>query len=294
MANCGVQGAITRLALAGQQFTFEQIDDQSVRNLVDDGEEAITGYYDPLSERVSLGLQVLTLNVRLRPTPKDITAILPLIGFDLATGTWTLPNAVSPASFTAIIDRSAKVHTYSTCYVNRATLAGQTGNKPLVIDLQIFCSTFSEGTSFGSPTALNNDGPYPFSTGVITLRDTARQFDRFALSINNNLQRQFENTLTAACIDVTKREITLATSVPYKSANTDLFTTPMITDALGDNATLVFTKGNQSTSIAFNNLKEIARPPGIPGKVAVRLPVFYRAYRDLTNKSVTITQDDTV
>lgn len=294
MANCSVQGAITRLSLAGQQFTFEQIDDQSVRNLVDDGDEAITGYYDPLKERVSLGLQVLTLNIRLRPTPKDVTVIMPLIGFELATGTWTLPNSTSPASFTSIIDRSAKVHTYSTCYVNRATLAGQTGNKPLVLDLQIFCSTFSEGTSFGSPTALNNDGPYPFTGGVLTLRSTTRVFDRFAMSINNNLQRLFENSLTANCIDVTKRDITLATSVPYNTTNADLFTTPFITDADGAAGTLAFTKGNQSTSIALNNVKEIARPAGIPGKVAVRLPLFYRVYRDLTNKATTITHDDTV
>lgn len=294
MANCSVQGAITRLALNGQQFPFEVIGDDSVRNLVDDGDEIITGYYDPLKERVSLGLQVLTLNVRLRPTPLEMTALMPLIGFVLNTGTWTLPDSASPASFTSIIDRSAKVHTYSTCYVNRATLAGQTGNKPLSLDLQIFCSTFAEGTSFGSPTALNTDGPYPFSGGVLTLRSTARQFDRFALAINNNMQRQFENSLTAVCIDTTKRETTLATSAPYNTTNADLFTTPFLTDSLGAAATLAFTKGNQSTSIAFNNLKEIARPPGIPGKVALRLPLFYRAYRDLTNKAVTVTHDDSV
>lgn len=292
MANCSVQGAITRLAMNGQQFPFEVIDDQSVRHLVDDGDEAITGYYDPLMERVSLGLQFLTLNIRLRPTPKDLTAILPLIGFELATGTWTLPNSATPSSFTTIIDRSAKVHTYSTCYVNRATLGGQKGNKPLWIDLQIFGSTFSEGTSFGSPTALNTDGPYPFTSGAFTLRGSTRNFDRFAFTINNNLERLFENSTTASCIDVTKRDMILATSVLYKTANTDLLTTPFITNSTGDAATLAFTKGNQSTSIALNNIKEIARPPGIPGKVALRLPMYYRCYRDLTNKNAIITHDD--
>lgn len=294
MANCSVQGAITRLSLNGQQFPFEIIDDQSVRHLVDDGDEAITGYYDPLSERVSLGLQFLTLNIRLRPTPKDITVLLPLIGFDLATGTWTLPNSTSPASFTAIVDRSAKVHTYSTCYVNRATLGGQKGNKPLWMDLQIFGSTFAEGTSFGSPTTINTDGPYPFTSGVLTARSAARAYDRFAFTINNNMERLFENSLTASCIDTTKRDMILATSTLYKTSNTDMFTTPFLTDSLGAAATLVFTKGGQSTSIALNNLKEIARPPGIPGKQALRLPLYFRAYRDLTNKNAIITHDDTV
>lgn len=289
---CSSQGAISKLAIGGQQIPFEMIDDQTTRKLVDDNDEVITGYMDPLSQRVSLGQLDIVVNVRLRPTPLELTALFPQMGMTLDTGVWGLDESL--ASFTMIIDRVAKVHTYATCYVNQWTLSGQKGTKPLALDLQIVGTSLTEGNAGSfSATALTADGPYPFTAGVLTLRSSTRQFDRFSLSVNHFVERNFENSLTVSCADMTRRRVTLATSVPYVSANTDLFTTPLAS-AAGAAATLVFTKGGQSTSIAITNLKEIARPPGIPGKMAIRLPLFMRAYRTTSTKTFATTHDDSV
>ena len=112
--------------------------------------------------------------------------------------------------------------------------------------------------------------------------------------MNHYLQREFENDLTANCIDMTQRKATLATSVPYVSANVALLSTPFETATDGAAATLAFTRGNQSTSIAFTNVTPIARPPGIPAKQAIRLPMFYRVYRTVAAKAFALTHDDSV
>lgn len=290
---CSTQGAITRLSIASQQLPFKLIDDQTTRHLVDDNEDGIiTGLMDPLETRVSLGIVDIVLNVRLHPTPLELTALFPYLGMTLSAGTATLDESV--ASFSMVIDRSAKVHTYATCYVNTWTLGGQTSvTRPIYLDLQIFGTTFSEGVSFGSPTALVTDAPYPFTAGVLTLQSSTRVFDRFALTTRHNLQKQFENSLTANCIDMTHRRTTLATSVGYVAANTDLHTTPQ-SAATGAAATLAFTRGGQSDTITFTNVKSIARPASIPGQVALRLPLFYRVYRTVAAKAFSIAHDDSI
>ena len=293
MSDCNSQGAITRLSINGYQMPFRLIDDQSFRELVDDSDEVITGHKDPIKERVSLGLLYLTLRVRLQPTPLELAQLLPLMGMSNSSGNnWVLDESL--ASFPIVIDRVAKVHTYSTCYVNRWTLMGQKGRSAVSLDLEIFGTSLTEGTDFGSPTATQTDAPYPFTGLTLTLRGSARACDRVAFSVNHFLERNYENSLTGTCIDMTRRRPTLATNVPYKASNTDLLTTALLTDSDGAAATIAFVRGGQSTTISLNNIKEIARPPGIPGKVGLRLNWFGRVYRDLTNKAFSAVHDSTV
>ena len=295
MAVCSSQGAVSKLAINGQQIPFSSVKDLSVRNLVDDSDDIITGFMDPLSERVSLGTLDLNLQVRLRPTPLELTVLLPLMGGTLSVGTWTLDEDVDN-SFSVIVDRVAKVHTYATCYVAAWTLQGQKGTLPWALDLHLIGTSLTEGAAGSfSATALNTDGPYPFTAASsgLSLRSADRVFDRLMLSVNHYSQAQFENSLTANCIDMTKRRTTLALSCPYVAANTDLFTTPLAAST-GAAGSLTLTKGGQSTAISFTNLKEIARPPDIPAKVAIRLGLFYRAYRTISTKAYSIVHDDAV
>lgn len=292
MSTCSSQGAVSKLAIGGYQMPFRYIDDQSYRAIVDDTPEMITGLMDPLSERISLGQQFLTVMVRLHPTPLELTQLLPYMGLALSTGVWQLEEDVD--DFTMVIDRVAKVHTYSNCKINQWVLGGQKG-QPITLDLQIFGKTFSEGSAGSfSATALQSDAPYPFTGATYTIKSSARAIDRLAFAVNHNLEREFENALTANCIDMTRRTATVASSVPYISGNTALFTTPFVTSLDGAAATLLLARGNQSTSIAFTNLTPIARPPSIPAKVAIRLPMFHRAYRTISDKAFAITHDDSV
>ena len=103
---------------------------------------------------------------------------------------------------------------------------------------------------------------------------------------------QWNNSATATAICPTDRENTLSLSTPYTSDESALFTTPL-SSATGAAATLAFSRSGQSTSIAFANLKSIARPPGIPNKGQIRLPLHYRAYKSGSTASVIVTHDAT-
>ena len=271
---------------------FRSIRDDSRRLIVDDNPEMITGLMDPLSSRVSQGQLMLDMTIRLRPTPLELTELLPLMGFALDSGVWKLEEDID--EFTVIIDRVAKVHTYATCKVNQFVLWGQVG-QPVNLDLQIIGTSLTEGNAGTfSATAMVTDAPYPFSGGTLTLKSSTRVFDRFQLASQHFLERQFENSLTANCIDMTRRETTLATSLPYISGNTALLTTPMLTGTDGAAATLAFARGGQSTSIAFTHALPLARMPSIMNKQAIRLDKFYRLYRTVSTKAYEVTHDDTV
>lgn len=289
---CSSQGAISRISINGVQYPHYGIEDLTTRHLTDDNDDIMTGLMDPIKERVSLGILDIAVRVRLRPTPLDLTNLFNLLGMTLSAGTATLDEDLD-TSFSMVIDRVAKVHTYATCYVNRWTLHSQTGTKPVALDLEIFGTTFSEGVSFGSPTALQTDAPYPHTAGVLSLQSSSRAYDRFALTVNHNVQKQFENSLTVDCMDMTRRIATIATSTRYISTHTDLHTTPQ-SAADGAAATFTLTRGGQSTAFSFTNVKSIARPASIPGKLALRLPLFYRVYRTIAAKAFSAAHDDSV
>jgi len=292
MTTCSSQGAATRLAMNGYQIPFIKIGDETVQGLIDDGEDVITGLMDALAGRVSIGPTTVRVPIRLHPTPKELTVLFPLMGLSLSSGLW-LPQE-SLDDFTMLIDRVASVDTYANCKIDTWTLSGQMGAQPMQLDLIVVGKTWTPAYpgSF-SATALQTDGPYPFAgCETLSLRSSSRKGNAIAMTVQHHLQSQFENQLTANCIDMTHRTVTLASSFPWISGITDLQSGP-IADANGAAATLLFTKGGQSTSIALFNIKEIVRPPQIPGKVALRLPYFARAYRDASDYVFQITHDDT-
>lgn len=292
------QGAEARLGINDVEFEFISLQGGARYALVDNTIQAIRGTYSRSKERVKEGLIYIDLYVRMQPTPTELDTLIPLFGFaETPTDTFTVSDS-ELTSFTVVVDRVAKVHTYANCKINRATFSGQKGQQPVSVDLHIMGVTETEGNAgtFSTGTALDaTDQPYAFTDGVMTLRSSARQYDRFALSIDNKIQREFNNSQTATNICRTDREITLATSVPYVAANTDLYTTPGPggPDASGAAGTLVFTDGGQSTTFSFANLKELAQSTPIPGKRELRLPLNYRVYKSGSTEELIITHDAT-
>lgn len=290
---CSSQGAVSRLAINGQQVEFNAIREGTRTELVDNGDQAIRGTLDHAKERVTQGLVWVKHIITMQPTPSELDVIIPLIGFSVSSDTYTLTDDFTSLTFTMLIDRVAKIHTYASSIVDKAVFRGQKGRLPISLELTILSPTETEGSTWtGPPTALDTDHNYAFTEGVLTVQGGAESFDRFALSIDNKCAVQHNNSRTATCITPTDREIILACSTPYTSAETDLYTTPF-GSAAGAGGTLVFTRSTKSTTFTFANLKSTATVPEIPGKEEIRLPLFYKAYSSGSTKALVITHDNT-
>lgn len=286
------QGFDAQLAINGQAMEFISIRDLTVRELVDNGDLAIRGVLDHAKERVTLGRLQIGFEVTMNPSPAELDVLFPLAGFsESPTDTFTIGDSYT--TFTSIIDRVTKVHTYTSCKIGRMIFSGQRGTQPIRLTMQILGTGFSEGNSGSfSATAIDTDIAYAFHEGTLTARSASTAFDRFQLTIDPHLQVQWNNSSTPTEICPTNRTITLAVSTPYTSSESTLFTTPL-SAAAGAAGTLAWSRSGQSTSFAFANLKEIARPPSIPGKTEIRLPVLWRAYKSGSTAALIVTHDAT-
>lgn len=291
---CNSQGAYSRLAIDGQQMEFNTIREGTRTELVDNGDQAIRGTRSHAKERVTLGLVWVKHIITMQPTPSELDVLIPLMGFaESPTDTFTLTDDFDSLTFTMLIDRVEKIHTYADSIIDKAIFRGQKGGMPIGLELHILSPTESEGTTWtGPPTALDTDHNYAFTEGVLTLQASAREFDRFLLSIDNKCAVEHNNSRTATCITPTDSEIVLACSTPYTSTESDLYTTPF-GSAAGAGGSLVFTRSTKSTTFTFANLKSIATVPEIPGKQEIRLPLFYKAYSSGATKPLVITHDNT-
>lgn len=286
------QGYDAQLAINGQAMEFLRIRDLTVRELVDNGDLAIRGILDHAKERVTLGRLHIGFEVTMNPSPAELDVLLPLMGFtESPTDTFTIGDSLT--SHTCIIDRVTKVHTYTGCRIGKSVFFGQRGSQPIGLTMQILGTGFSEGAAGSfSATALDTDIVYAFHEGTLTARSSSRNFDRFSLSINPGLEVQWNNSATPTEICPTNRVIMLSVSTPYTSSESDLFTTPLSASA-GAAGTLAWSRAGQSTSFAFANLKEIARPPSIPGKRQIRLPVQFKCFRSGSTAALVATHDAT-
>lgn len=286
------QGFAAQLAINGQAMEFLSVRDLTVRELVDNGDQAIRGILDHAKERVTLGRLQIGVEVTMNPSPAELDVLLPLMGFsESPTDTFTIGDSLT--TFTTIVDKVTKVDTYTTCKIGKATFFGQRGGSPIGLRMQILGTGFSEGNAGSfSATALDADICYAFHEGTLTLQSSSRAFDRFEFTLDPHLMVQWNNSSTPTEICPTQRTITLAASTPYTSSESDLFTTPL-SSAAGAAATLAWSRSGQSTSIALANVKAIARPPSVPGKTEIRLPLLYRAYKSGSTAAVIITHDAT-
>jgi hypothetical protein len=292
MAGCA-QGFASKLAINGQQVEFiGGIRDLSLRELVDNGQVAIRGNLDHTKERVTLGRLIVGFEFTCNPSPAELDVYLPLMGFaESPTDTFTLGNTYG--TFTSIIDRVTKVHTYTSCVMGRSIFRGQRGSQPNSLTQQVLGVNLTEGASGSfSATALDTDIAYAFTEGVFTYSGTAYAFDRYQWLLDPRMEVQWNNSTTATAICPTDRVNVLSLSTPYTSDEQALFTTPLAS-AAGAAASLAWSRGNQSTSIAFANLKSLARPPVIKGKGQIRLPLHFNNYRSGSTVSTVITHDAT-
>jgi hypothetical protein len=263
--------------------------------LIDDGSQAIRGSRSHIEGRVGLGLVDVSGPIFMHPTPDELDTLLPrILGAAESTDTFALAETLP--SFLVAIDRVARVHTYATCYVNKATLSGKTGGKvQLKLDIIGTSEALGAAGSFPSLT-FSTQKPYEFHEGVLTLGGSTYVYNEFVLVIDNHLERVYNNSTEATCIEAADRTVHFATSTPWTSSETGIYTTRTgsgaapIRTGLTTN-TLVFTNGGISTAFSMGNVKLFAKSPSVPGKKEIRLPLYYKAYKTGSTNEIEVTND---
>lgn len=287
----------SQLAIGGYKICFRQIVSETKYELVDGSEGRICGSRFPQADNVVPGMKMFRHRILMEPTAEELDYLLVAMGLtESPTDTFSLGEEV--ASFAMIIDRVAKVHTYATCYCDKAILRGQRGSKPVSLELQIISTSESEGNagSFSANSISTRTGPYAFNgMSTLSIGGTPYQHDQFALMVDHKLAPRYNNAVTPDDVNATSCDIFLATTLPYTSTEAGLYTTGTGSSRATEIAGIItLAYGNVSTVFTLSYLKYEATPPSIESKFSeIRLPLFYRAYADGANLPLVVTHDGT-
>lgn len=291
------EAVLSRLQLNGTEIcSFTRIESHSVYELVDVTDETICGTLERDQSMVTPGVQRHRHHILMHPTPEELNVILPLMGFpETPTDTFTVNDTV-PA-FTMEIDRVVTIHKYENSKIDKAILRGAKGSKPWMLELQIMSLTEADvGATWGGTPAAAMSAPYNLTEGsILTLEGSAMAFDRYVLVLDREMAIRFNDNEIADALSPTNNNFALGVSTPYTTDEEDLYLeATAATRADGAGGSLVFSRGNLSTTITFANLKWMANPPSILKKSEeIRLGPFYRIYKDGSTPSVVFTHDIT-
>ncbi len=248
----------------------------------------MTGTTDHNKERTREGLKRVSGSIKIACSRLALDALLPYIcGTPEASDVFALADTIP--DFYLMIDRGAKVFTYSGCRIAKATFSGAKGDL-LFLDLEIEAETETIGNA-GTFSPLTNPTEKPFlmADGVLTLQGSSRVFEKFSLTIENKLNTElFGNNLNRYDIPLIDRIITLQTDHPWDTDNTDL-----VKQALdGAAGSLVFTNAEVPTDVLTFNMAAIQYAnisPSIEGKDVINLPLTGMVRSSGATKSLTIT-----
>lgn len=186
---------------------------------------AIRGTRSHAKETLREGIETVSGQVVLNPSPADLDLWLPrILGTVESMDSFVLAETLLP--FGIMIDRVAKVFSYTDCYVNKATFKSESGGL-LTLTLDILGISESVGNAgiFPSLTlgVAASNAPYTHEdcSGAVTLVGSARNTSSVEIIIDNHLQAKFNNSKTATDITPQDRTIQLNTTHPYTSSETD-------------------------------------------------------------------------
>jgi len=239
-------------------------------------------------ERTRDGLSRIGGGLSFHASPSMLDLVLPRImgaaeSSDLFAVAETLPE------FDVLIDRVAKRFVYAGCRVGRATFRATAGGA-LEMDLEVTGKSETvSATAFPSITAPT-DPPYVWSDAVCTIEGTARTVTQWELSIDNQLNARFSNSVTATDIHTQGRVVTVTLTVPYTADEVDLYG---INTGGASGATFVLTNGARSLTFTIGALAIMDNSPTVGGNGEILLQLTGTAKSTGSTKELAITNDST-
>jgi hypothetical protein len=251
--------------------------------------QGIRGSRSHREEKVVAGTYTVGGQVVLEPRPDDLDILLPYI---LGTN-GALTETVG--DFYVFVDRVGDMYDYAGCKINTATFrSAPNGTVQLVLDIQ----GKTEGTNLAAMHAnaaanLSVLPPYVHHQGVLTLGNTAYEYDNPELVIDNALLLdRFNNTQTRDALPESDRVITFRCDNPFSSVEAaalyDIATSGLLLN------TWVITNGNYSCTFTFTDLKAPANSPEIGGRnQEIPLRLELQAFANTDTAELVVTNDST-
>jgi hypothetical protein len=239
------------------------------------------------TERTRTGRRTPGGNISLQPTVAELTNLLPRIVSGSA-GTFTVSDTVPPA-FQVIIDRVAKVVTYTGCRVSKARFYASAGS-PLTVDLDIEALDHSIGNA-GTFAALTIDAhaPYIFEDATLTLGGTTYQFMDWECTIDWHLKLdRWVNSVTRTDLPSEDCTVTVKFALPYTSDTTGLYN---VTPGAGVAGVVTFSNGGHTLVFTYADLlfPALKEGPAVRAKDEILLPLQGEARRTGSSGPLVIT-----
>lgn len=254
--------------------------------------EGMNGSRSRRGEKVVQGQIKVDGDVPFEPTPDDLDLLLPRI-LGAAESSDVFAVADTLPEFYALVDRVAKVHKYSGCQVGKAVFDFSPGAL-MKLTLSIVGKAESE-LNAGSfvAGALSTLQAYILHQLVVNLHGSARQVDRWVMTIDNVPDVEFYNSQTAFSITPADRIVTVATTVPYNTSHADLYT--LQKGGTYANGSATATNGNRSFAATLNSLRALdLRSSTIAQRnEALGLPLTFQAFQTSTTKEIVVNNDST-
>lgn len=228
------------------------------------------------------------------PTPNNLDTWLEIImGGTKTVNAIALTADLSAASLGVDLDTDL-FQWANSVYVNKAVFSGRPGGF-LECRLDVLAGAQTDLSSWPGVTVTTTlaDQPYNFEDSVLTLNSNAHEYFGFRLTIDNNLEPRFVNSLTPnAFCRVDKRTVDLDVILPFETAN-ELALYSGRTTGITTN-TLAFTNSTVSTTFTFGTLRNNPETPSIPGKREIVHQARYRSYKDSSDDELAASNDSTV
>ena len=239
------------------------------------------------SERTRFDVDDVAGQINFSMSPLMMTLLLPrILGAAGSGNTYALADTLP--TFDVLVERNSS-HTryvYASCYVNKATFRSRVGS---FIDVTLDLIGVSETKSATAYPAITIpvDPPFIFTDSALTLVGATRKMMDFELTIDNRLLRRYTNSITATSITPMDRIVTLTTTNPFTTDETDLQQQALA----GSAGSLVFTGPSPYvTTFTFATLQAPDDTPTAPQKTAeVPLKLTMQARMASTTRELVVT-----
>lgn len=223
-------------------------------------------------ERNLDGIYRVNGQIKMIPTPTELTTLLPIMHGAAASGT-TYPLAESLTGYTIVVDRVVKVHTYAATKVARYRMHNQQGG-PLSLDVDVVGTTESEGSA-GSFTSTAIDiatKPWMFSMMALTIAGssfTPQSFE-WTLDWGFDTERFFNSQTLSTGANATDLNIGVRAVLPYGDSSA-VYTTHSANTGVAVVAT--WTNGVYILTATFAKVAFRAMAPEINSRGEIMLPI---------------------
>lgn len=286
------QGFATQLGIDTNATVTKRYDFLSESMSLDEefvGGDGLRGELSHAIENLRQGTRKVGGQLNLRPTAVELAALLPHIMGAAGSGT-TYAFGTTFSDLYVVVDRVAKVFSYSGCQVDKATFKAQAGG-PLLLTLDMLGIDESVGNAgtFPSLSLDTTTGFFMFSDLVLSIGGTGYSAKDFELMIDykRDADRVF-NSNTRASTPVTDRIVTVNTNLPYGDA-----TAVYATGVGGVAVTATFTNGNTSLVATMPKVAFPRQSPTVGGKQEIMLPLSGQARKSGSTSELVFTLDST-